>query len=75
MEAFHHKKIINSDGSFTWSGKKYLISDEEPQNGDLVLTQNYGVWIFQDLTGTGTAPLPYWANKKLCKKLILITGE
>jgi hypothetical protein len=55
-----------------YNGKKYLISDEIPQNGDLVLTENYGVWIFQDLTGTGSAPMPYWANKNACKKLILM---
>jgi len=57
---------------YIYSGKKYLISDEEPKNGDFVLTENYGVWIFQDLTGEGTAPMPYWANKNACKKLILI---
>ena len=59
----------------TYEGKKYLISDETPQNGDFVLTENYGVWIFQDLTGTGSAPMPYWANKNACKKLILINEE
>ena len=51
--------------------KKYQLSSEEPANGDLVLTDNYGVWIFKD-EGGGTAPLPYWANKNTCKKMILI---
>lgn len=52
-------------------GKDYRISDEEPKNGDLVTTEKYGVWEFRD-EGAGSAPLPYWANKKTCKKLILI---
>lgn len=56
-----------------YEGKKYLISDEEPKNYDLVLTDNYGVWVFKDETGQGSAPMPYWANKKACKKLIEIT--
>ena len=25
-------------------GKNYQVSDEKPQNGDLVLTEKYGVW-------------------------------
>jgi len=52
-------------------GKRYQIVDDQPKNGDLVTTEKYGVWEFKDLDGTGTAPLPYWANKKTCKKLIL----
>lgn len=53
-------------------GKSYKVSDEEPKNGDLVLTENQGVWEFKDETGFGSAPIPYWANKHTCKKLILI---
>lgn len=53
-------------------GKQYKISDETPQNGDLVLTNGYGVWIFKDETGFGSAPMPYWANRKTCKKLTSI---
>lgn len=60
------------ENTHIYNGKKYIISDEEIQNGDFVLTENYGVWIFQDLTGFGSAPMPYWANKKTCKKLIAI---
>lgn len=53
------------------NNQTYKVSDLEPQNGDLVLTEQYGVWIFRDDTGFGSAPMPYWANKKTCKKLIL----
>jgi len=53
-------------------GKTYLISDERPENYDLVLTEKYGVWTFRDDTGFSTAPMPYWANRHACKKLILI---
>lgn len=53
----------------TYKNKTYITSDETPKNGDLVLTDNYGVWEFADFGG-GSAPLPYWANKNTCKKLI-----
>ncbi len=56
---------------YEYEGNKYLISDEIPQNGDLVLTEKYGVWEFWD-NGGGSAPMPYWANKNACKKLILM---
>jgi hypothetical protein len=55
----------------TYDGKTYIISDETPVNGDLVLTEKYGVWEFKDETGFSTAPMPYWANRHACKKLIL----
>ena len=53
-------------------GKYYSVSDERPENGDLVVTERYGVWTFRDETGIGSAPMPYWANKYKCKKLIPI---
>lgn len=53
-------------------GKKYKVVDDKPQNYDLVLTDNYGVWVFKDENGSGSAPLPYWANNKACKKLVEI---
>jgi len=46
----------------------YRITDEEPKNGDLVITEKYGVWEFQDLGGA-SAPMPYWPNKNACKKI------
>jgi len=52
-------------------GKSYEVSDEKPDFGDLVTTEEYGVWEFRDY-GRGSAPMPYWANKNTCKKLILI---
>lgn len=51
-------------------GKDYVVSENEPNNYDLVIT-GWGVWTFLDTTGKATAPLPYWANKNACKKLIL----
>ena len=51
--------------------KQYKISEDIPKNGDLVLTENHGIWEFRDETGYGSAPMPYWANKNTCKKLIL----
>lgn len=60
-----------SNQTVTHKEKKYQVSNEEPVNGDLVLTDNYGVWEFKD-EGWGSAPLPYWANKNTCKKMILI---
>ena len=58
----------------THEGKNYKTSNEEPQNGDLVLTDNWGVWKFRNDAPKGSnvcyAPIPYWANKDTCKKLI-----
>lgn len=48
--------------------KKYLISDEKPQDGDLVLTEKYGVWEYKE----APCPMPYWGNPNVCKKLIPI---
>lgn len=53
-----------------YEGAPYMVVDEEPKNGDLVTTEKYGVWTFNDETGTGSAPMPYWANKKTCKKIV-----
>jgi hypothetical protein len=53
-----------------YNGHAYVLTDDEPQNGDWVLTEKYGVWEFRDETGYATAPMPYWANKHACKKII-----
>ncbi|GIV43949.1 MAG: hypothetical protein KatS3mg035_1072 [Bacteroidia bacterium] len=67
------KKQIPPIGSIIeHEGHTYSVSDEIPNNMDLVITE-YGVWVFKDETGFGSAPLPYWANKKTCKKLIKIS--
>ena len=50
-------------------GFAYVLSNDEPKNGDWVLTENHGVWEFKDETGSGSAPMPYWANKHTCKKI------
>jgi hypothetical protein len=55
-------------------GRRYRISDERPENYDKVITEKYGVWDFRN-DGNDTwccAPPAYWANRKACKKLILI---
>jgi hypothetical protein len=46
--------------------KQYLVSNEKPKTGDLVITEKYGIWLFHE----GTAPIPYWCNPNTCKKLI-----
>ena len=56
------------DRLITHEGRLYLVVDDTPKNGDLVTT-NHGVWEFRDETGTGSAPMPYWANRKTCKKI------
>jgi len=53
----------------------YFISNETPENGDMVYTEKYGVWEFKDETGQGSAPMPYWANKNACKKIIASTDR
>jgi len=52
--------------TITHEGNQYIISKDKPQNGDLVITDNYGVWTFQQ----APCPLPYWGNPNACKKLI-----
>jgi hypothetical protein len=59
-----------ADIPFKYKDYYYVVSDDLPQNGDKVMTENYGVWEFRDETGHGTAPLPYWANNKTCKKIV-----
>lgn len=61
-------------------GKSYQISKDEPKFGDLVLTDNYGVWEFRNYndgfnskSNVCFAPLPYWANKRTCKKMVLVS--
>jgi hypothetical protein len=55
-------------------GNQYIVRDDmEPENGDMVLTEKYGIWEFKD-EGRGSAPMPYWANKKTCKKLIPVNS-
>ena len=54
-----------------YKGDEYLLTDETPKTGDLVLTDGYGVWVFH----TGTAPIPFWCNPNSCKKILSINGE
>ena len=63
------------DVPFKYKDSYYIVSDNLPQNGDWVMTENYGVWEFRDETGQGSAPLPYWANKKTCKKIMASTNK
>ncbi len=57
--------------TITHENKTFKVVDETPKNGDLVITEKYGVWEFKD-EGGGSAPIPYWANKNTCKKIIEI---
>ena len=57
--------------TITHEGVLYFISNEPPLNDDLVLTENYGVWIYKD----HPSMLPFWCNNKTCKKLILMTNK
>jgi hypothetical protein len=52
----------------TYKGNEYVLTDETPKTGDLVLTDDYGVWEFH----TGTASIPYWCNPNTCKKILSI---
>jgi hypothetical protein len=49
-------------------GTTYAVSDEEPEDGDIVLTDNYGIWEYRK----APCPMPYWGNPFTCKKLIRI---
>jgi hypothetical protein len=68
------KLNIKSPLLFIHEGKPYEVSLDSPQNGDLVLTDGYGVWEFRNNAPEGSktcyAPLPYWANKDSCRKLV-----
>ena len=48
----------------------YLLSDETPKSGDIVLTDNYGVWEFKEIP----TPMGYWGNLNNCKKIIKTTN-
>ena len=50
----------------------YFTSNEEAKDGDLVIPDypyNNSVWKFKE----APCPLPYWGNKKTCKKIIAST--
>jgi len=64
-----------ADIPFKYKDNYYIVSDDLPQNGDMVMTENYGVWEFRDETGCGSAPLPYWANNKTCKKIVATSDK
>ena len=62
-----HKFNTVDIAKLSYEGKIYLITNDEPKTNDLVLTNNYGVWRFNEKP----SPLPYWCNKDTCKKLVL----
>ena len=64
-----------ADIPFKYKDHYYIVSDDIPQNGDWVMTENYGVWKFRDDTGYSTAPMPYWANRHACKKIVATTDK
>lgn len=63
-----------SDKIIEHEGKQYKVTEQIPDWDDLVITEEYGVWVFRNY-GTDecpAAPMPYWANPRACKKLELI---
>jgi len=48
----------------------YLLSEETPVTGDIVLTDNYGVWEFR----LQPCPISFWGNPKTCKKILKSTN-
>lgn len=48
-----------------YEDKKYEISNEAPVDGDMVLTENYGIWEFS----SRPAPISHWCNPNACNKL------
>lgn len=44
----------------------YLLSNETPKSGNIVLTDNYGVWEFREVPCTKE----YWGNPNTCKKIL-----
>lgn len=61
-----------------WGNNIFTVSDEKVENNDKVFASSegidFGVWTFFD-EGGGTAPMPFWANRKTCKKIIKIDGK
>lgn len=53
-----------------YNNEYYLLSDETLISGDIVLTDNYGVWEFRE----APCPIPYWGNKNTCKKILKSTN-
>lgn len=47
----------------------YLLSEETPVTGDIVLTDNYGVWKFK----TSPCTIMFWGNPNTCKKILKST--
>jgi hypothetical protein len=47
-----------------------IICDDLAKNGDKVFAHNQ-IWDFLDTNGRATAPFPYWANNKACKKVLV----
>lgn len=70
-------ELANKPYILSHEGKDYIVTNEEPQNGDLVLTDLYGVWVFRNDAPPNSkvcyAPMPYWANKKSCRKIVSVT--
>jgi hypothetical protein len=46
----------------------YRLSDDIPKDGDMVLTENYGIWEYKK----APCPIPYWGNPNNCKKMVHI---
>jgi hypothetical protein len=53
------------DSVLTKDGVRFFISDDTPQDGDKVLTYEYGIWDYHK----APVPMPYWGNPNACVKL------
>jgi len=48
----------------------YTTTNDTPNAGDLVMTNEYGVWKFRQ----APCPMPYWGNANACKKIVAVDG-
>ena len=55
------------DSILTKDGVRFTISEEPPNDGDKVLTYEYGIWDYHK----APVPMPYWGNPNACVKLII----
>lgn len=75
MECFHDHQSHTVHQDCCFAIQPIIVSNiEQPENGDKVLADGR-VWEFKDETGHGSAPMPYWANKKTCMKIIVMPEQ
>jgi hypothetical protein len=60
--------FVRNDDIIIYNHKMYRLSDDIPKDGDMVLTENYGIWEYKK----APCPIPYWGNPNNCKKMVHI---